>query len=279
MLLCLLEKEKIKFYLKEININKKNNMGDKMEYVRPEEIDLKREEKIINKEELTYKLYRGASYPVLKQMYKPLIVNQENFIKEKDVPVIYTPNHTKTRDSIVLFNQLPDEVHFMALYRFFTGEDSIFNNSKHPFAREFTKHFFPAIGQIPIVRPQDKEFYPDFNNKEWLLVVKRYLELGKSVGIFPEGTTSGKEKETDLLAPEKTAFSLARKTDAYIQPLSIVYRPEESDFYYKTIVNVRPAFKVSKSPVDAMRQWEESVKEGIDENLNMYQKTKSKKRR
>lgn len=46
-------------------------------------------------------------------------------------------------------------VHWMALKRFFTGEDSIFNNNKNPILCKMTTLIFKSIGAVPIIRDQD----------------------------------------------------------------------------------------------------------------------------
>lgn len=254
-----------------------------MKYVPVKEINLEEEARTIKNEERLYRQVCFLTKPIANQVLKPLILNRKNLVGRNNT-VIYAPNHRRTVDSIMLFNNIPDEIHFVALKRFFTGEDSIFNNNKNKLLRDFTAWLFNGIGLIPVVRPQDKEHYPNESNKYQLLILKRYLELGKSVGIYPEGTTN-KTLETELLDIDTTAFSLAKKMDGYVQPISIVYRPKDNPCKYKGIVNIRPAFKVENDIKEGAEQWKRSVLEGIEENNAIFdaaalkQKVKIMKRR
>ena len=63
--------------------------------------------------------------------YKPVNLNRQNLSSFNRT--IYAPNHRNTLDSMFLLSGIKSPVHWVALKRFFDGEDSIFNNSKNSF--------------------------------------------------------------------------------------------------------------------------------------------------
>lgn len=72
--------------------------------------------------------------------YQPLILNKDNQISKNGV--IYAPNHRKTMDAFIMVAAVRAPVHWVALKRFFDGEDSIFNNSKNKILCNITRFLF-----------------------------------------------------------------------------------------------------------------------------------------
>lgn len=229
----------------------------------------------MDKTERNYKILSRISAPFLNVIFRPLVLNRSQIASEK--PIIYAPNHRKTIDSLVLFANIKDEIHWLALQRFFTGEDSIFANSKNPLLCKLTPVIFNSIGAIPVVREQDAHLYPELIiNREMLKRVRTYLAGGSSVGIFPEGTTNKDLTKSEILEAKPTAFSLARKYDAYIQPVSLVYAPKDHPSKYKVIVNFRQAFKMNDlSNEEAVELWSKEMLEGISENNEILENAKN----
>ncbi len=234
-------------------------------------------EKIKDNTERNYHILSKVSGPFLNLIFKPLILNKENLVKDK--PIIYTPNHRKTVDSLILFANIPDDIHWVALQRFFTGDDSIFANSKNPLLCKLTPVIFNAAGAVPVVREQDAHLYPNERtiNLNMLRRSREYLTRGSSMGIFPEGTTNKNLATGELLEVKPTAFSLAKKYGAYIQPIAMVYRPEGVDLKHKIIINYREPIKLDEMTTEeAIKLWYEEMYKGIEENNAIYEKAKVK---
>ncbi len=68
---------------------------------------------------------------VLKK-YKPIILHEENLIKDSSEGLVYVSNHLKTIDPLIITSIIDENIHWLALKRFFKNEDSIFNISKNP---------------------------------------------------------------------------------------------------------------------------------------------------
>ena len=119
--------------------------------------------------------------------------------------------------------------------RFFTGEDSIFNNNKNFFLRKLTALLFKELGYIPVERGG--------NNREAIEITNYCLKNGSSVGIFPEGTTNKKPKERELLPIKNGIFYFSKNNDVEIQPISIVWFPKGACVPNKVVINYRKPFR------------------------------------
>ena len=133
-----------------------------------------------------------------------------------------------------------DAIHWAALKRFFTAEDSIFNNNKNFFLRHFTALMFKEMGLIPVNRGGD--------TRETIELTNYCLKNGSSIGIFPEGTTNKNPSKQELLDIKNGLLYFSKNNNAVIQPISILWTPEE--YENRVIVNYRHPFDLeNKSSV------------------------------
>lgn len=208
--------------------------------------------------EFSYTLITSGAWQVVSRLYRPIILNSEKVPKSK---VVLAPNHRKTLDPFFIATVVSQPVHWAALKRFFTGEDSIFNNSKNPILCKITQLTFKGMGLVPIDRGGD--------NTESIKMLNEYLKMQSSIGIFPEGTTNKNPDEKPILEPKSGAFHFAKDNEAYLQPISIVWVPEELKKQIKNsvIINFRPAFETKGMELeDIKNKWKEEIIKGIEEN-------------
>lgn len=215
--------------------------------------------------EATYQLVRIPVKQSVLKAYKPIILNAN--VVPNDGPIIFTPNHRQTGDAFLMLAAIEESVHWMALKRFFTGEDSICNNSKNPILRGLTAGIFRGIGAVPVIRDQDRDRYPGMDNAESMKEFDSYLKAGASIGIFPEGTTNKQPDQQNLTKPKTSAFYFAKENKTWVQPISIVWVPKELNISNRAIINFREPFNAGEMKLtDISDRWIETVNEGIEEN-------------
>lgn len=105
---------------------------------------------------------------------------------------------------------------------------------------------------------------------------EQYLKLDSSIGIFPEGTTNKIPEQQKLNSPIKaSAFLFMINSDAWLQPVSIVWIQRTYNIKNRAIINFRPPFKSEGMQVsDIMEKWKETVESGIDENIKIIESLK-----
>lgn len=207
--------------------------------------------------ETCYKILRLVVSPIVRRLYRPIILNKENVSTQK--PIIYAPNHRKTLDPFFVVLSSKDAIHWVALKRFFTAEDSIFNNSKNPILCRLTAIVFKSIGAIPVERGGD--------TGETISQVNNYLEQGSCIGIFPEGTTNKNPDDAELLEMKTGVLHFAKTNRVCIQPVAIVWFPRNRRIKNRVIVNYRPSFSMEELTIEeGMKRWSETVLEGINQN-------------
>lgn len=224
-------------------------------------------EKKVNLTENIYQAGRSLATPVLKKIYKPIVLNESIIPKDESRSVIYAPNHRTTIDPFAIITATHDPIHWVALKRFFDAEDSIFNNSKNIFLCYLTKYLFTYMGFVPIDR--------ESNNLESLRLMNKLLKDGRNLGIFPEGTTN---KHPDLydIGPVKPGLSSMAKThDSWVQPISLLWINDEK-IDNKVIINFREPYLASQmTKKEGTDLWIEEVQSGIDENKELIKNLSS----
>lgn len=209
------------------------------------------------KTEKNFKLVKALSSPFLKRYYHPIILHKEYLKGTK--PIIYAPNHRSTLDPYFITYSSNDAVHWDALKRFFTGEDSIFNNNKNIVLRKITAVLFKELGLIPVNRGGD--------NLETIELTNYCLQNGSCVGIFPEGTTNKNPEKQELLEIKSGLFHFAKDNNVLIQPISIVWFPKNSKSENKVVINYQKPFSMNGLTIEEGKEkWCESVLNGIEEN-------------
>lgn len=180
-----------------------------------------------NNGKLLYRFLRKCLILPVRIKYNPIIIDHNQTIPDK---IIIAPNHRKTPDSLVLASIIKNTVHWAALKRFFTGEDSIFNNNKNVILRKITKFIFNNAGMIPIDRND--------SNIKSLNAMKEYLSDNAAIGIFPEGTTNKNPDQYRLGDVKAGAFDIAKISETDILPVGVVWKNNRVAVCFGQIINI-----------------------------------------
>ena len=142
------------------------------------------------------KLYRIIR-PVVKIFTNiflhPTYIGLPNIPKEG--PIVLAGNHTSILDPLLLVSSTKRSIHFLA-------KDELWKGAK--------KIIFANLGLIPVNRREKDTFA--------LGEAIKYLEDGRVIGIFPEGTTN---KKDELLPFKVGAVKMAYDTNTKIVPFAI----------------------------------------------------------
>ena len=152
------------------------------------------------KEPMLYKIVRPPLTFLFKAVYRPSTEGEENIPKEGKI--ILAGNHTHLLNCFSVAIATKRCVHFVAKAELMKG---------------IGKYIFPGLGIIPIDRST--------NGKEAILETEKYLEDGKLIAIFPEGTVN---RTDDPMMPFKGgAVKIALDTGSDIVPFAITgkYKP------------------------------------------------------
>lgn len=169
------------------------------------------------KEPMLYKIVRPPLAFLFKLIYRPETEGTENIPAEGKI--ILAGNHTHLLNCFSVALATKRCVHFVAKAELMKG---------------IGKYIFPGLGIIPIDRST--------NGKEAIMETERYLEDGKLIAIFPEGTVN---RTDDPMMPFKGgAVKIALDTGSDIVPFAITgkYKPFKKGLKIKFM----PAIKVEK---------------------------------
>lgn len=190
------------------------------------------------------------------------VLNKQNIVKDYAGGIIYASNHRSTLDPLYITGYLNEEIHWVALKRFFMAEDSIFNNSKNRLLCKITQQGFKKLYFFPIERKRDN---PDANNYVTVKEITTCLKVGGRVGIFPEGTTS-REVDKDFNDFTPSFLTAARQTKALIQPITVLWQKKNRK-RKRIIINFGPAFTVDNNKKnEALKHFEEIQRIALEEN-------------
>ena len=139
-----------------------------------------------------YRLLRPLITLLFKIIYRPKVVGAGNI--SKSGRIILAGNHNHNMDGAFLISSTKRNIHFLAKIELFKG---------------LKKYFFNNMGLIPVDRSK--------KNKKSLEMAYEYLNNGKVIGIFPEGTF-GKGK---ILPFKLGAVKMAYETKSEIIPFVI----------------------------------------------------------
>ncbi|MBQ3499090.1 MAG: 1-acyl-sn-glycerol-3-phosphate acyltransferase [Clostridia bacterium] len=174
------------------------------------------------KEPTLYKIVRPPLAFLFKLIYRPETEGTENIPAEGKI--ILAGNHTHLLNCFSVALATKRCVHFVAKAELMKG---------------IGKYIFPGLGIIPIDRST--------NGKEAIMETERYLEDGKLIAIFPEGTVN---RTDDPMMPFKGgAVKIALDTGSDIVPFAITgkYKPFKKGLKIKFM----PAIKVEKGSLKA----------------------------
>lgn len=218
-----------------------------------------------------YKIIRNVR-PVILSKFDPIILNKDNIISEENEKVLIAPNHRSTLDPLIITSLIDKNIHWAALKRFFDGEDSIFNNSKNGLLCKITSSGFRKLEYFPIERLRDN---PHANNINAIKDMHLFLKNKQYVGIFPEGTTN-KSKTEDFGVFDPAFISLAKRNDAWIQPVTM-YWIKDLGIDNKVIINFAKPFKATNmTKEEAYQKYLEVQQESLNQNKELATKIKNK---
>ena len=142
-----------------------------------------------------FKLCRAILGPIFKWYYKPTIINKE--VLPKEGPILIVGNHKHLFDQCLAIISTKRVIHYMAKKEYWDSKK--------------TAWFFDLAGCIPVNR-QTKD--NDAKN-----AAVEVLKNGGAIGLFPEGTRNGLEKNNGQM--KNGATYLALKTGVPILPVGI----------------------------------------------------------
>jgi len=177
-------------------------------------------------------------------------------------------------DPLSITSIIDKNIHWAALKRFFTGEDSIFNNNKNPILCKITSKVFKKMEYFPIERLRDND---KANNFKSIKDMNAFLMNNQYIGIFPEGTTN-KSKEKDFGNFDPAFIVLAKRTKSWIQPVTVLWI-KDLNIKNKMIINFGEPFKVNDMTVDdAYKYYLKIQQENFNENKEYAEKLKNQKK-
>ncbi len=210
--------------------------------------------------------------PAVDSLFKPIVLNENNLINTTDEGILIAPNHVKTVDPFVLNSAINYRIHWVALKRFFSATDSIFNNNKNNKLCSITSNVLKKMECIPIERKCDN---PNANNTESLKDIVGFLNINSAVAIFPEGTTR-KEAGKDFGEFDSTFLKIAKKTDSWVQPVN-TYWIKDDKVKSKVIINFGKAFKIDNLSInEAYLKYLSIQQQLLNENKIKYEELKNK---
>ena len=169
------------------------------------------------KEPLLYKVVKPPLRAIFTVLLRPTFEGKENIPKEGKI--ILAGNHTSFFDCLLVAGAIKRCVHYIAKAELMKG---------------IGKYIFPGLGIIPLDRST--------SGKQALVTAEKYLNDGKLIAIFPEGTIN---RTDDVMMPFKGgAVKIAADTDCEIVPFAITgkYR-----FFRKGVkIKFMPAMKVER---------------------------------
>jgi len=206
--------------------------------------------------------------PIIFAIFKPVILNADNILKSTDTGIIYAPNHQSTLDPIIVTGIICTHIHWVALLRFFNGEDSIFNNSKNPLLCKITATAFERLDYFPIDRKSDNA---NANNFISINEMNQFLKIKSKIGIFPEGTTR-KQADCDFGIFDESFILMAKRNCSVIQPITINWI-QDKKVKSKIVVNFGKIFDPKNMSVkEAMERFMQVQNENLKENKNVINK-------
>ena len=140
-----------------------------------------------------YRIIRPVVKVLTNIFLHPTYVGLSNI--PKDGSIVLAGNHTSILDPLLLVSSTKRSIHFLAKDELWKG---------------FKKIIFSNLGLIPVNRREKDTFA--------LKEAVKYLEDGKVIGIFPEGTTN---KKDGLLPFKVGAVKMAYDTNTRIVPFAI----------------------------------------------------------
>jgi 1-acyl-sn-glycerol-3-phosphate acyltransferase len=253
---------------------------------------------------ICYQLARQAfMYPMkFKKRFPFYIANREMMKLSRKGAAIFVSNHRNKNDQFIPMMAISRTIHTTPKKEYFTGEDVMFS-------KRFDKMLLTATGGIRIDRRETLELIAkkyqttddvlrELNNfdmqgevvsgqeliidplgtihivsdsspKKGIQTAIKYLNAGRSIILYPEGTRNTNQDPTELLPFQSGYANWARETGALIAPISqtgdfIKYNPNPN-----IIINFREPFRVTKEMTndECHAILRERFISGIEENI------------
>lgn len=176
------------------------------------------------KDPLFYRAVRGPLAGIFSLIYRPTIIGKENIPKEGRI--LLAGNHTHILDCFLVGTSTKRCVHFVAKAELMKG---------------IWKPLFKGMGIVPVNRSSTG------SGKAAMETAEKYLESGKLIAIFPEGTVN---RTDDIMMPFKGgAVKIANDSDTKIVPFAIMgkYKP----FKKSVTIKFMPAIEVQDGKLKA----------------------------
>lgn len=202
--------------------------------------------------------------------FQTIICGLENIPNDKRA-VIFAGNHRHNLDPLIVTLFVKKPTHWAALLRLFQAKENLFGRNDIPILRKLSAILIKAIGSVPIARQTD-ENYSEINLNS-LLKLENYIKLGSSIGFYPEGTKN-KQPEMQNILPlaSDVIFSIARHNNAWLQPFSVVWTPEDIHIPNKVVLIFHKAIETTGMSVNEIKQqWYEAVNGGIDRTKELFE--------
>lgn len=149
-----------------------------------------------------YWLGRSAINPLARVIYRPRIEGKANV--PLTGPVIFASNHLSFIDSIAIPVAAPRPVHFLAKSTYFEGTG---------LKGWISRTFFTSIGAIGVRRGAGQAALEALDQQ------RQYLDEGRAVALYPEGTRS---LDGRLYKGRTGVAFLALQTGALVVPVGLI---------------------------------------------------------
>lgn len=178
-----------------------------------------------------YNFAKASAKVFLALFFRVKVFGKENIPKRG--AFILCPNHRSVIDPLFVSCNISRQVFYMAKQELFTEHGVLF------------KKLLYSLGAFPVVRQSA--------DKEAVNLASEHIKNGRTVGIFPQGKISHKEKDFDIKAG---AAMLALKTGTDILPVSIYFKGRLNPFKKVTVRfgKIIPVKKAEKSIAGKSRQ-------------------------
>lgn len=167
---------------------------------------------------LGYNIICWLLRPLFSFFFRSKVVGKKNI--PKNGSVIFCGNHLNFKDQFYIVASTKKPIHWMSKKEYFDGPWS---------------WFFRLVGCISV----DRKNHGGNSLNEAL----KYLSLGSSIGIFPEGTRNKTNEE--LLSFKIGAVYLAQKSGASLVPFAIT--GDLKVFSKNTVLRIGKPFKIGQN--------------------------------
>ena len=202
-----------------------------------------------------YKFIKGFFGWIFKKLYRVKVINREKEVKGQ--PYIVCCNHTALMDVTVITANMETQVRYMA--------------KKEIFGIPLIKHFFKAMGAIPVDRKSGD-----------VGAIKKAVEClknGECVGVFPQGTRMpGKHPQDTEIKSGMGMF--ANRAGVGILPVCIRTKKHHLKLFRRTefiIGDFIPAEELAFPELSGREKYQKIADYAFERVIDLYNNTPSYK--